>query len=52
MPHFIRNEPQLDQEFKGYTFTKEDKAELRKTGNLGKVVELADPKTGEMKNAS
>ena len=49
VPHFIRNEPQLDQEFKGYTFTKEDKAELRKTGNLGKVVELADPKTGELK---
>lgn len=49
VPHFIRNEPQLDQEFKGYTFTKEDKAELRKTGNLGKVVELADPKTGETK---
>lgn len=49
VPHFIRNEPQLDQEFKGYTFTKEDKAELRRTGNLGKVVELADPKTGEMK---
>ena len=49
VPHFIRNEPQLDQDFKGYTFTKEDKAELRKTGNLGKVVELTDPKTGEMK---
>ena len=49
VPHFIRNEPQLDKEFKGYTFTKEDKAELRKTGNLGKAVELADPKTGEMK---
>ena len=49
VPHFIRNEPQLDQEFKGYTFTKEDKAELRKTGNLGKVVELPDPKTGELK---
>ena len=49
VPHFIRNEPQLDQDFKGYTFTKEDKAELRKTGNLGTVVELTDPKTGEMK---
>ncbi|WP_300634352.1 DUF4099 domain-containing protein [uncultured Duncaniella sp.] len=48
VPHFIRNEPQLDQEFKGYTFTKEDKAELHKTGNLGKVVDLADPKTGEI----
>ena len=49
VPHFIRNEPQLDQEFKGYTFTKEDKAELRKTGNLGKAVDLVDPKTGEMR---
>lgn len=49
VPHFIRNEPQLDQTFRGYQFTKEDKAELRKTGNLGKVVELADPKTGELK---
>lgn len=49
VPHFIRNEPQLDQEFRGYTFTKEDKAELRKTGNLGKQVELADPRTGELK---
>lgn len=49
VPHFIRNEPQLDQEFKGYTFTKEDKAELRKTGNLGKAVDLVDPKTGETK---
>ncbi len=47
VPHFIRNEPQLDQDFKGYSFTKEDKAELRKTGNLGRPVELADPKTGE-----
>ena len=49
VPHFIRNEPQLDQNFRCYEFTKEDKAELRKTGNLGKQVELADPKTGELK---
>lgn len=49
VPHFIRNEPQLDQAYKGYTFTKEDKAEFRKTGNLGKAVELTDPKTGETK---
>lgn len=49
VPHFIRNEPQLDRDFRGYIFTKEDKAELRKTGNLGKPVELADPKTGELK---
>lgn len=49
VPHFVRNEPQLDKEYKRYTFTGEDKAELRKTGNLGRAVELADPKTGEIK---
>lgn len=49
VPHFVRNEPQLDKEYKGYAFTGEDKAELRKTGNLGRAVELADPKTGEIK---
>lgn len=49
VPHFVRNEPQLDKEYKGYTFTGEDKAELRKTGNLGRAVELADPNTGEIK---
>ena len=47
VPHFIHREPKLDQEYKGYQFTKEDKAALRETGNLGKVVELTDPKTGE-----
>lgn len=40
VPHFIHKEPKLDQEFEGYKFTKEDKAALRETGNLGKVVEL------------
>lgn len=49
VPHFIKNEPKLDETFRGYEFTKEDKEQLLKTGNLGKVVELADPKTGEMK---
>ena len=34
--------PKLDQEFQGYQFSKEDKATLRETGNLGKVVELTD----------
>lgn len=46
-PHVVKREPLLNQDFKGYSFTKEDKAELRKTGNLGKPVELTDPKTGE-----
>ena len=48
IPHFVKKEPQLDKPFNGYTFTEEDKEALRKTGNLGKVVEIADPKTGEM----
>lgn len=48
-PHFIKKEPKLDVPFRGYEFTKEDKEQLLKTGNLGKAVELADPATGEMK---
>ena len=47
VPHFIHKEPKLDQEFEGYKFTKEDKAALKETGNLGKVVELTDKTTGE-----
>ena len=47
-PHFVRNEPLLDQPFRGYTFTAEDKVELSNTGNLGKAVDLKDPATGEV----
>lgn len=50
-PHFIKNEPQLNVPFKGYEFTKEDKEQLLKTGNLGKAVDLTDPKTGEVKKS-
>lgn len=46
VPHFIHREPKLDQEFEGYKFSKEEKAALRETGNLGKVVELTG-KNGE-----
>lgn len=42
VPHFVHREPKLNEEFEGYKFTKEDKAALRETGNLGKVVELTD----------
>lgn len=45
-PHFVKHEPQLDKAYKGYTFTDEEKAQLRKTGNLGKAVDLTDSKTG------
>ena len=51
VPHFIKNEPKLNEPFQGYEFSKEDKEQLLKTGNLGKAVELADPKTGEMKKS-
>lgn len=50
-PHFIKNEPKLDVPFRGYEFTKDDKEQLLKTGNLGKAVELADPQTAEMKKS-
>ncbi len=46
-PHFVKEEPQLDQPFRGYTFTAEDKEALTNTGNLGKAVDLKDPVTGE-----
>ncbi|WP_303340671.1 DUF4099 domain-containing protein [uncultured Duncaniella sp.] len=49
VPHFIHLEPKLDQEFEGYKFTKEDKEALKTTGNLGKVVDLVDKATGEVR---
>ncbi len=49
VPHFIHREPKLDQEFEGYKFTKEDKEALKTTGNLGKVVDLVDKASGEVK---
>ena len=47
-PHFIRMEPNLNVEFRGYTFTDEDKKALRTTGNLGHLAEVANLETGEM----
>jgi len=48
VPHAIRKEPKLDQEFMGHTFTPEDKDNLKKTGNMGRVTELVDKETGEI----
>lgn len=42
VPHFIRQEPNLSQEFQGVKFTKEDRDMLKATGNLGRVVDLTD----------
>lgn len=43
----VRHEPNLHTPFFGHEFTKEDKDNLLKTGNMGRVVELTYPKTGE-----
>lgn len=48
VPHTMRKEPRLDEEFMGHSFTDEDKAALKNTGNMGRVVELVDKGTGEI----
>lgn len=48
-PHFVRHEARLDMPYSGYTFTDEDKQALKQTSNLGKLVNVADSKTGEMR---
>jgi len=45
--HGIRKEPNLKFEFFGHKFTKEDKDNLLETGNMGRIVNLTNPKTGE-----
>ena len=45
--HGIRKEPNLKQAFFGHQFTDEDKKNLLKTGNMGRVVDLINTKTGE-----
>ena len=47
VPHPIRRAPNLD-EYLNVKFTPEDQENLKKTGNLGRVVEVADPATGEL----
>lgn len=45
--HGIRKEPTLNFAFFGHEFTKEDKENLLQTGNMGRVVNLINPKTDE-----
>ena len=45
--HGIRKEPNLNFAFFGHEFTKEDKENLIQTGNMGRVVNLTNPKTNE-----
>ena len=48
--HAMRKEPQLDFPYMGYKFSPEDKAQLLKTGNLGKTIEVVT-KQGELFHA-
>ncbi|MBJ2126347.1 DUF3945 domain-containing protein [Flavobacterium sp. IB48] len=45
--HGIRKEPNLNYAFFGHEFSKEDKDNLLQTGNMGRVVNLTNPKTNE-----
>lgn len=47
MMYGVRHEPNLKTPFFGHEFTKEDRKNLLKTGNMGRVVELTNRKTGE-----
>lgn len=45
--HGIRKEPNLHFPFFGHEFSKEDKDNLLKSGNMGRIVDLYNPKSGE-----
>ena len=46
--HGIRQKPGLERPFFGHEFSKEDKANLLETGNMGRIVNLKNYITGEM----
>lgn len=48
MPYFICEKPDLSQEFSGVRFSEQDKDNLNKTGNLGRVADVVDKNTGEV----
>ncbi len=47
VPHLIRKEPQLDKTFEGYTFSADDKENLKTTGNMGHIAQVTSKNTGE-----
>jgi len=47
IPHLIHKEPQLEKGFEGYTFSAEDKNNLKNTGNMGRIAQLTNSSTGE-----
>ncbi|MFH6991858.1 DUF3945 domain-containing protein [Flavobacterium sp. FlaQc-48] len=46
--HGIRKGPNLNYPFFGHEFSKEDKDNLIRTGNMGRAVDLINPKTNEV----
>lgn len=48
MIHGIRKAPNLSYPFFGHEFTKEDKDNLLQSGNMGRVVNLINPRTDEI----
>lgn len=46
--HGIRKEPELDRPFFGHQFTDEDKKNLRETGNMSRIVDVKNYRTGEL----
>ncbi|WP_262511240.1 DUF3945 domain-containing protein [Chryseobacterium indoltheticum] len=46
--HGIRKEPDFKMKFLGHEFSEQDKENLRNTGNMGRVVDLVNPKTNEI----
>lgn len=46
--HGIRKEPNFNFKFLGHEFTAEDKKNLMETGNMGRIVDLVNPKTDEI----
>ncbi|WP_160138703.1 DUF4099 domain-containing protein [Chryseobacterium sp. c4a] len=51
MMNFVRYKPDLESPFFGHKFTDEDKQNLLKTGNMGRVVEITNYEGGEPTSA-
>lgn len=46
--HGIRKEPNYNLKFLGHSFSDDDKVNLKERGNMGRVVDLVNPKTDEI----
>ncbi len=46
--HGIRKEPNYNLKFLGHEFTDEDKKNLKESGNMGRIIDLVNPKTDEI----